>query len=221
MALMVCPDCGTKISDTAEMCIHCGCDLYLYREEIRIEKEIEEKMIAFSERIAQEKPPKQITSLSEIPLYRNQDASDSLMKVIGIGSLATSFLFIISGVDLYICLFLAILGAIFCVVYYFVHSDTNKLLAEEQSRIQQEIDNFETIQSNRIIIYQEVLSRKKKEQLEKIKNRKPLGLRCPVCDSTACERISTLNRVVSVELVGLASSKIGKQYKCQRCGHMW
>lgn len=45
--------------------------------------------------------------------------------------------------------------------------------------------------------------------------------RCPMCGSTNTERISTLNRATSVAMVGLASSKIGKQYQCNNCKHKW
>ena len=46
-------------------------------------------------------------------------------------------------------------------------------------------------------------------------------LKCPVCGSTNIERISTMDRGFSVAMVGLASGKIGKQYKCKKCKHMW
>ena len=41
---------------------------------------------------------------------------------------------------------------------------------------------------------------------------------CPYCSSTRVSRISILGRIVSVEFWGLASSKIGKQWKCHSCG---
>jgi len=34
-------------------------------------------------------------------------------------------------------------------------------------------------------------------------------------------RITTVDRAISVSAVGLASGKIGKQYKCKDCKHMW
>lgn len=40
---------------------------------------------------------------------------------------------------------------------------------------------------------------------------------CPYCKSTNTEKIGTLNRVVSVSLVGVASSKLGKQWHCNNC----
>lgn len=44
---------------------------------------------------------------------------------------------------------------------------------------------------------------------------------CPMCQSNNTRRITTLNRAVSVSMVGLASSKIGKQYECLKCKHKW
>lgn len=41
---------------------------------------------------------------------------------------------------------------------------------------------------------------------------------CPYCHSTRCSRISILGRIVSVELWGLASNKLGKQWHCEDCG---
>lgn len=42
-------------------------------------------------------------------------------------------------------------------------------------------------------------------------------IKCPYCNSADVVKISTLNRAVSVGLVGLASSKIGKQFHCNNC----
>ena len=42
-------------------------------------------------------------------------------------------------------------------------------------------------------------------------------IKCPYCSSTNVEKISTVNRVVSTGIFGLASKKIGKQYHCKNC----
>lgn len=44
---------------------------------------------------------------------------------------------------------------------------------------------------------------------------------CPMCGSKNTTKISTMNRAVSVTMVGMASSKIGKQYQCKSCGFKW
>ena len=44
---------------------------------------------------------------------------------------------------------------------------------------------------------------------------------CPMCHMPSGEKISTTRRVVSTTALGLASSDIGKQYRCKSCGHKW
>lgn len=41
---------------------------------------------------------------------------------------------------------------------------------------------------------------------------------CPYCQSTDCTKISFGHRWLSTGLFGLASSDVGKQWKCNNCG---
>lgn len=225
MALMVCPDCGNNISDTAEQCIHCGCDLFLFKEELRIDKEIEERVKAFEGGI---KKPKQISSLSEIPQYRNEENANTLMLSIAVVLFVVGFFGLMLEWELFLCVIFFIGGVAALLAYIYLRKNTEKLLKEEQAKIQNVIDNFDKVKELRVKRYREMLIAEKPAKLEKIRTRyvptttqRPVGIRCPACDSTQFEKISTLNRVVSVELAGLASSKIGKQYKCKKCGHLW
>lgn len=45
--------------------------------------------------------------------------------------------------------------------------------------------------------------------------------RCPTCGSYAVTRISSLSRGIGFQLWGMASSKVGKSFKCEKCGLMW
>ena len=45
--------------------------------------------------------------------------------------------------------------------------------------------------------------------------------KCPTCGSTNVKHISTLNRVASIGVFGLFSSKIGKNYECLNCKMKW
>lgn len=44
---------------------------------------------------------------------------------------------------------------------------------------------------------------------------------CPTCNSTDVQPISTVKRVASTAVMGLASSTIGKSYECKKCGYKW
>lgn len=44
------------------------------------------------------------------------------------------------------------------------------------------------------------------------------GIECPYCHATNVRKVSFAGRAVSTGLFGLGSSKIGKQWHCNRCG---
>jgi hypothetical protein len=41
---------------------------------------------------------------------------------------------------------------------------------------------------------------------------------CPYCHGHSCKKISAVGRMVSTSILGLGSSKIGKQWHCNKCG---
>ena len=45
--------------------------------------------------------------------------------------------------------------------------------------------------------------------------------KCPTCGSTNVKHISTLKRAVSIGVLGLFGSKIGKNYECLNCKAKW
>lgn len=49
----------------------------------------------------------------------------------------------------------------------------------------------------------------------------PTTPRCPICGSTGIKKLDSLDRTVSTAVWGIASGKIGKQFKCKHCGYMW
>lgn len=61
------------------------------------------------------------------------------------------------------------------------------------------------------------------QDAEKRENEKKMngGYKCPNCGMHAGHKINTVNKAVSVSVLGLASDKIGKTYKCENCGYMW
>ena len=47
------------------------------------------------------------------------------------------------------------------------------------------------------------------------------GYKCPNCGQKTGHPIGAVSKGVSIGAFGLASDKIGKTYKCERCGYMW
>ncbi|MBE7013873.1 MAG: hypothetical protein E7419_01540 [Ruminococcaceae bacterium] len=58
----------------------------------------------------------------------------------------------------------------------------------------------------------------KKEQEFKKMN---CGYKCPNCGAKAGHKISAISKSFSISTFGIASSKIGKTYKCEKCGYLW
>lgn len=55
------------------------------------------------------------------------------------------------------------------------------------------------------------------KQVAEIMSR-PTTPTCPYCNSVSTRKISTLSRAFSTGLFGLGSSKVGKQWHCNKCG---
>lgn len=90
------------------------------------------------------------------------------------------------------------------------------LCYEGSKQYDEEMKKYNLAKSN-FEKYQKEIVREEERQLRE----EALKPKCPKCNSTNIEKISTANRAVSIAMVGIASSKIGKQYKCNKCKHMW
>lgn len=55
----------------------------------------------------------------------------------------------------------------------------------------------------------------------KIKQEQANQPKCPTCGSTNVQKITGLERGISVATLGLFSKKINKSFKCNHCGYTW
>lgn len=206
MALVNCPECGREnVSDAADTCPACGYNIKAHYDKIKeIEKAKEnelhakERMEATIEKWADE------VKMPEKPKHS--------IGILCIGVfLAAFFLLSLLTEYTYGSIVFGILTVIFIILYA---TDFNKELTEYQNNLENAEKDFRAYQLEKAY--------------DRWKNAPyvptapiPSTPRCPHCGSTNIERISTLDRAISVEMVGLASGKIGKQYKCKNCKHMW
>lgn len=51
--------------------------------------------------------------------------------------------------------------------------------------------------------------------------KQPNTPKCPICQSTDVQKLSTMSKVLGVGLLGFASKTVGKTYKCNNCGYYW
>lgn len=201
MALIKCPECGREnVSDSADVCPDCGYGIKVHFDRIKLEEEERVKKRELEEKKAE----REKEQLDAIPMPRKPNAKQTYFLA-----------FMMFGIWGFLCLILPspmnIIGLVFFIVIaIWQGSSCHNKEVEEYERAMVDFEKY------------------KKEELRRIENEKlfkqyneSMKIKCPVCGSTNIEKISTTSRVVSVTTVGLASGKIGKQYKCKKCKHMW
>lgn len=238
MALVNCPECGREnVSDSAESCPNCGYGVKAHFELIkkqeaeaelaRQQKEAQEKYAQQQKetliKLAQQEKERYNQRWAAIELPSNPTTSIE-HKITICGSLAS----IIIGIVLLSKNFegspkgiiLILLGVAALGIYYFTdYKEKAKLYRLSQD----DPDAYRRTIIERENDYRQQLLKQEEatRRLQALQQSSYSVLKCPVCGSTTVDKISTLDRTVSVAAVGLASAKIGKQYKCRHCGHMW
>ncbi|WP_310603557.1 zinc ribbon domain-containing protein [Anaerosporobacter sp.] len=239
MALTKCPECGKEnVSDSAEACPDCGYGIKAHFEKIK--QDIEQKEQAEKRKIEAElKAKKQEEAIKNKELNDKRKEEQRVRSVpqlekpqlkapiiilvisalcfwIGISESGASEWEVERSVShgngdphFYGALFVFIgIGLICYGIYLFV----------------KRLERYNLSKTN-LEEYQRQVIKERAEAAEAARRSVELQARaaanapkCPMCNSTNIERISTLNRATSVAMTGLASGKIGKQYKCK---HMW
>lgn len=210
MALVKCPECGKEnVSDSAETCPECG---YKIREHFEKLQKDAEREARIQERFKLEsviiKPP-----APPVPTVMIAAIVFSLM-----GILLTNWFF---DNDVSVLAAFSIFGLFITVPLIFLglkwYLDERKEYDQLCKLMEEDPEQYEKKELDRI------RAKVTQEELQKEEDMRKAALmpHCPYCNSTRIEKISTANRLVSVEMFGLASGKIAKQYKCKDCKHMW
>lgn len=245
MALISCPECGReKVSNTTTSCPSCGYNIAehfkrLQEEEQLLKKEQEEKVQKqkeieklIREGVLGEETIKGIRRGWDMDEEIERDKMISRMSVpkdpaetnsgcfgygcatffIGVPLLGLMFL-ILSGIRIDISAkdtiwMILSIGAGICAFFY-----TRRERAKEKAEYER---------------YKEMGDYAYKEErfnatdgLYGYTSYTRSSIVCPMCHMPAGERISTLDRSISVASQGLASPLIGKQYRCTHCFHKW
>lgn len=250
MALVNCPECGkSNVSDTADQCPECGYGIReyferekrkaYYAEQQRILQEKEkaewDKMQAELnrelEKIDRLQPSQKPTEPSKWKHMFYYNGSLSMLSwALIVGFVLFLLCFVSTGIFSFLLVVLIVLGIPFAA--YITYLDYDVMF----NCYKRDYEDWKEQQSD----WDGYIEKRKEEVRAKYKklasNMAHYGtktvpilnisvnknqLKCPICGSTNVKKISTLNRTVSVATVGLASSKIGKQYECKNCKHKW
>ena len=229
MALIKCPECGKYISDKAPNCINCGYPIQKEsltcidtefkkddelnnpeKQDIEINlkdmeyvpnEKIQEKLEAEKER------QERIIDEIEKSRIKEINARGGLLAWSIVWTIITIYIFGSSEIFIVISFFAAVggWGFLFLTFSSVSQMDIDLKIAKE------DFDKYEKQMQIRV---QEAV----KQFVREAEREHPI---CPNCRSNNTNRISDFNRVTSVTMLGIASSKIGKQYECKNCKFKW
>lgn len=250
MALVKCPECGReKVSDCAESCPECGYNIKAYFENIKIEeqkriaeeqKKRNEEIRSQNEKAENEKKivcpeckeeflaklkvcphcglsmedKENLKRLRNIEYLEMRIKSKEWLKTLGgmMGFLVFSIIFfildsIMLGLVFGVLAFITLIGMI-------IESEKKDKLKDDLKLAKKDYEAYKLQQQKE---YKKMMDSVYADNIKKSLQHP----QCPNCGSTNTVKISTANRMVSIAAVGVASSKIGKQYECKKCKHKW
>lgn len=245
MALIKCPECNKEVSSSAVSCPHCGYEIKEYydnkiaeeqiKKEEEIKKQIKERQDAkenIKRRYEDAEKNKDMTISILKNCYKHETIMSIVMGILSIISIIITITVIRNFHEelgqenpIRLLVFILIIISLGLLLSY---SSKSNLKKEYKKRLKKAEMN--------ILIYEDYMIEedKRKEEIqrkieenEKIQEEREERLyeiehpECPNCKSRNTHRIKNTSRIISVAVLGLASSKIGKQYKCGKCGHMW
>lgn len=212
MALINCPECNKEVSDSTELCPNCGYSikkhLQIQPEKEKLKRELNAKLQEVDNQPYPEKPLLSNEKGFYIPFA---------FLCLFILNLAPFIYFLLSWQDFSWALFIGACfwGIITYVFWKSIKTDFARHLSEYENMINN-WDGYKTNAKNELKEHYAALEKILEKYGTIDFNHSP---KCPACGSTNVVKISTTKKIVSVELVGLASSNIGKQMECKNCGY--
>lgn len=224
MALITCPECGKeKVSDSAIACPDCGFAIKDYFDKIKEEDERKRNEEAALERIREENKRK-----AETAPQRQEEAirnSENRIQLESKQMRKHGIIFSISLVVFLVCLCVDPGGLLYFEIISGIAGFLSLVMLLSAKSDKEEALNDLELAKKSIDQYERNLEKRQEKAVEQLqvlaKNYEAKHPTCPQCGSNHTERISTIGRAASIATLGLASSKIGKQYQCKNCKHKW
>lgn len=250
MSLILCPECNEKISDKSAVCIHCGCPLSI-SSDINIEIEmIENQLFDLQTALQQKKSHNEIydklsnlfATVHKKICYTPNSQYDDLLFIITkhlcysanviTHSIVTQYFKLIemkyvteNGYTKSIELIVdTIKNTNRHITYWFPIYQLLENAPDENKNylksLLQEPNAFGQPKINDIYSFAEKYLSGEFRTNNKTHIESDIP-KCPNCQSTDVQKLSTASKVVGVGLLGLASKTVGKTYKCNKCGYYW
>lgn len=140
-----------------------------------------------------------------------------VVAALGVIASITSLVLALVGVTSIILIFTCITGIIATIIGWILAMRYTDLAAFNGDK--------QRLKSMNRAIKKGVASRKAEQKKIALERREAIESaqhpQCPACNGYNTQRIGVIKRSVDVEIFGLASSTIGKQYECLDCQHKW
>ena len=217
MALVKCNECKKDVSFNAEKCPNCGNPINndtVFAICANCSKEISVEEMNLYKGICEDCHKSEIKEIEEIKLEKPKISAGFItyiiIFIIFFIIITNQFSSLISEGDTFL-----ILGGI-CVIFTFIVIPSYLVYKEYKDKYDEYIQYADNIEEYRKMI----INRRKKLKIIQKQIEEDL-IKCPNCHSKNVKEISSMNRIVSVGTLGLASSTIGKTYKCNDCNYKW
>lgn len=225
MALVICPECGREnVSDTALSCPDCGYAIKEHYDKIKAEeqrleaekalqakKEAEER---HKQETAKERQRETVLRLEKQIEKASKQIRNSLISLLIAIPLTILFWCLSTDGSLGMLIVICAVIDFISIVFLFSGIQEKDTAISDLETAKRDLQEYERNVDARI----SAIIAQGQAQAAKDAAKHPV---CPLCGSRNTNRISTINRTASVATLGLASSKIGKQYECKNCKHKW
>ncbi len=233
MALINCPECGKEVSDTANVCIHCGYGIKDYFIRIKQQEEAERKKIELENKKEElrKKIEERLKTIQMPPKPRMPKSLYVGLICVCLGLILPSFVYraidrsgygyMINISPLYfIILFLLGVYLVIRGVYRYLrekfeyNSIKSNFKAYQQKVISKEFGNELAKLKQNTSTTQNVKMQNKPQPQQTQQSNKP---QCPYCHSYNIVRVTNVDKAVNTAVFGILGQKRKYQWHCNNC----
>ena len=234
MALVNCPECGNKVSDTAEKCPYCGYSIAKYIEEKKKEelakqqREEEERLISIERQKLKWELEKKLNEIEgstppKTPVFLHTILEKLFcLAILAVSIVVIKFSWDVGGVLAVFGCGIGLLFLAFSVVGLFSDTasgyqkkkdDFGAWKEKEKQRIIKEYDEYAVNMAK--------YGQRTEPAVKYDVNSTNRTIKCPTCGSTNVKRISDTKKATHAIAFGIYSKTAFSQFECEDCHYKW